>query len=125
MSPLLFGLFFDRVYNHLAQLQLSDSDYRVFSFAAMQIFILLFADDAVLIAQNEIQLQKLIDAFSQFCAVNELRINTDKTNVMLVNCTRTIICNSCSLKQVANFQYLGLKIDSQAKDPTAILADRI
>ena len=66
-----------------------------------------------------------MNAFSQFCAANELRINTDKTQVMLVNCTGEIFCNSCSLKQVANFTYLGLKINSKAKDPAAILAERI
>jgi hypothetical protein len=56
---------------------------------------MLFADDAVLIANNAVQLQKLLNSFSQFCAANELRINTGKTKVMLVNCTGKIFCNSC------------------------------
>ena len=45
----------------------------------MQLCILLFADDAVLIAKSVKDLQILLNSFDEFCAENELRINTSKT----------------------------------------------
>ena len=53
------------------------------------------------------------------------KLNTTKIYEMLVNCTGDIFCNACKLMQVAKFNYLGLKIDSKAKDPAAMLAERI
>jgi len=42
-----------------------------------------FADDTVLIAENEENLQKLLDAVQRHCKNFEMQINVQKTEVMV------------------------------------------
>ena len=68
MSPLIFSLFFDRVAEFLLQPSgdvTMDAD--TFSFAFVQFCILMFADDAVLIARSPENLQKTFKKFLKFC----------------------------------------------------------
>ena len=125
MSPLLFSIFFDRVASYLASRQASGEGFDLFNFAALQFAILLFADDAVLLAHDAQQLQSVTNAFSQFCTENNLIINTMKTKVMLVNCTGDIFCAGSMLEQVREFVYLGMLIDAQAKNPLHMLNARL
>lgn len=55
-----------------------------FTIATLNLFMLSFADDLVLLAPSVLSLQKLISLFSTFCTNNNLVINTKKTEVMLV-----------------------------------------
>lgn len=125
MSPLLFSIFFDRVASYLASRQASGEGYGLFKFAALQFAILLFADDAVLLAHDAQQLQSVTNAFSQFCTENNLVVNTQKTKVMLVNCSGDILYAGNKLDQVREFVYLGLLIDAQAKNPVQMLNARL
>ena len=59
----------------------------------MQFAILLFADDAVLVARDATELQNIANAFVTFCNENSLSVNTSKTKVMLVNCDGHVECN--------------------------------
>lgn len=79
--------------------------------------MLLFADDAVLIASQDLTLQRLILAFEKFCGNNKLKVNAGKTKVMLINCSGSIYCNDVKLQQVNKFKYLGLVISALEKAP--------
>ena len=93
-SPKLFSLFFDRVYRYIDDKMHKDiytrQQARAYTIATLQLFMLAFADDIVLIAPSVELLQKLVSAFKQFCDCNDLVINIAKTEVMLINCTGQI-----------------------------------
>ena len=61
------------------------SQVREFTVAGLGLFLLAFADDIVLIAPVVASLQKLVSLFARFCEENDLVINTQKTEVMLIN----------------------------------------
>ena len=46
-------------------------------------FVLMYADDTILLADDEIDMQKLLDSLHAFCEHNKLQVNTDKTKVMV------------------------------------------
>ena len=75
---------------------------------------LIFADDTALIAHDPLQLQRMVDVFSEAASKLGLQINVGKTEVMYQpspnnsNPQEPIIeINSEPLKVVTNFKYLG------------------
>ncbi len=97
----------------------------MFNFALVQFCILMFADDAVLIARTAAELQHLLRSFEAFCNENDLVINTDKTVVLFVNDAGDIFCNDVQLKAVSEFWYLGLLLCADARTPASMLHDRV
>ena len=55
----------------------------IFTINEMKIFLLLFADDAVLFAQTPTALQSMLNDLEQYCNTWGLKINTNKTKVMI------------------------------------------
>ena len=49
----------------------------------LKIFVLLYADDTVLLAESPEELQQLLDIFSQYCRTWKLKVNTSKTKVLI------------------------------------------
>ena len=97
-SPELFTLFFDRVYPYILEYfnirNIDGSKRRYYTIASLQLFLLAFADDLVLIAPSPADLQKLIDCFANFCVENDLRINIGKTQALFVNGNSQMYVNS-------------------------------
>ena len=76
LSPSLFSLFI----NDLA-LELNEMNLGV-RFGEDVINILLYADDVVILAENETALQCMIDKCWEWCMQWQLKLNTDKTRVV-------------------------------------------
>ncbi len=97
-SPELFTLFFDRVYPYILEYfnthNIDGSKRRYYTIASLQLFLLAFADDLVLIAPSPADIQKLIDCFANFCVENDLRINIGKTQALFVNGNSQMYVNS-------------------------------
>ncbi len=49
---------------------------------------ILFADDTVLIAENENDLQKLVTVFDSVCKKRKLKVNVNKSKVMVCERSR-------------------------------------
>jgi hypothetical protein len=79
LSPLLFGIFFDRIERWLEErcgecgVQLSGRLLR----------LLLYADDLALLASSPAELQQLLDALSAFCSHYDMEVNVAKTEVVV------------------------------------------
>ena len=87
LSPLLFAIFLNDLkcflsnkYNGLSMMTESISqELNVF----MIIFCLLYADDTLLLAENNIELQKALDGLHDYCNKWSLKVNLDKTKVIV------------------------------------------
>ena len=73
---------------------------------------LLFADDAVVVADSERKLCQLVTEFGRVCERRKLRMNVGKSKIM--RCTRNedgarlnVMLNGEALKEVDQFKYLG------------------
>ena len=78
LSPFLFILFINDMYENLV---VNDGD--AFTLNDLKIFILLFADDTVLIFYTPEGLQNLINQLHRYCCKWGITVNTEKTVVMV------------------------------------------
>jgi hypothetical protein len=121
LSALLFVLYINDFEEHIrrkckglvfaaetAKKLLSDPDTEVF----LKLFVLLYADDTILLAETETDLQAALDATETYCKQWELRVNTKKTKVIIfskgkVRKVRNFSINGTLIERVPEFCYLG------------------
>ena len=78
LSPLLFSLYLNDIEKHVINLGLDGIDVDVF-----KIFMLIYADDTVIFANTQKQLQNSLDLLLEYCIKWKLTINVSKTKVMV------------------------------------------
>ena len=78
LSPLLFDIFINYMYQYLY----TDS-YVYLNIDDIKLFLLLFADDAVLLSYTKEGLQTLLDNLERYCDKSGMTVNTEKTVVMV------------------------------------------
>ena len=127
MSPWLFNVFMDGCIREMkakvgdvgARLNLNGESWRVVT--------CLFADDTVLLAESERQLQKVVDEFHKVCLRRKLKVNAGKSKVMVFERREMEVCDfsmpyrvevpavrRCNIalggekmEEVSQFKYLG------------------
>jgi len=83
MSPWLFNLFMDGVVREV-KARAGDGGIELCTDEAKwKLNTLLFADDTVLVAENERDLQKLVEEFNTVCQRRKLKVNVKKSKVMI------------------------------------------
>ena len=107
-SPLLFMMFINDIVQHI-----NDDFNEIFSFQELRLFILLYADDAVLFAKSPKVLQSLLHDLEIYCLAYGLKINTTKTKAMIFENSRRhthydFYLNNVKLELVTSFKYLGI-----------------
>ena len=118
MSPTLFSLFI----NDLAR-QLK-SEGPVLQVGNTKINILLYADDMVLLAENEENLQYLLGIMSDLCYKWRLKVNKNKTKIIHFRTVRKAPTNRVfkygndDLEVVSRYKYLGIILDEHLKFDT-------
>ena len=55
----------------------------------MKLSVLLYADDTVIMANNEADLQFSLDRFNEYCQEWKLNVNIDKTKVVIFGARKT------------------------------------
>ena len=129
LSPLLFSIYladletfvsenYDGLTNvtTLASDFLGDESLNVY----LKLFVLLYADDTVLMAESPASLQSALDAMAGYCKKWKLRINTSKTKVVIfsrgkVRKLPTFVLNGTKLDIVDDYLYLGIKFNYNGK----------
>ena len=79
LSPLLFGIFFDRVEQWLEE-HASECGVQL---GGRLIRLLLYADDLALLSSSQEELQQLLDALSAFCSHFDMEVIIGKTEVVV------------------------------------------
>lgn len=108
LSPVLFNIFINDLIDEMKTLNIGIKiDEEI-------VCMLLYADDVVLIAENENDLQLLLDVLDSWCSKNFLSINFEKSNIVHFRnvSTQRIMFNftvNNNIVQIASqYQYLGL-----------------
>ena len=128
ISPLLFSLFINdfkdfisRKYSgltsitSLSQIHL-DNDLEFY----IKLYILLYADDTIILAENAQQLQNALDGLAEYCRNWKLKINYDKTKIIRFSkrrCKKLNVfrINGEVIEIVDNYVYLGTTIRFNGK----------
>ena len=109
LSPQLFNMFANDLVHAINELNcgLSYSD-------ADHVSILIYADDIVLLSDDELKMQTMLDCLNKWCRTWGLIINFDKSKTVhfkAVSSARTkfnFVCGISSLELVDQYKYLGI-----------------
>lgn len=108
LSPLLFNIYINDLVHEMKHLDIGvDID-------GEKVCILLYADDVILIADSEGELQTLLDCLYRWCERNCLKINQEKSKIVhfrrqsSVRSNVSFTCGNLSLDYVSHYKYLGL-----------------
>ena len=121
LSPLLFNLF-------LADLQpiLHDCSDNVKIDDTTDVSCLLWADDILMFSESVDGLQKKLEKLENYCTVNKLTVNTDKTQCMIFNKTGRLLKNyrftykNIPLTIVREYKYLGFIVTPSGEIRTGL-----
>ena len=108
LSPLLFNLFINNLVETINSLGLG------VDIGQEKVSVLLYADDLVLVAETETDLQTLLNTLSCWCTRNHITVNESKSNIVhfrTPSIPRTLFNFSCcgkALSVSAQYNYLGL-----------------
>ena len=80
LSPLLFGLFFDRIERFFEERCAAAHGVQL---AGRLLRMLLYADDLVLLAREKVHLQGMLKILADFCDAMDLEVNVDKTCIVV------------------------------------------
>lgn len=118
LSPLLFGLFIDRLEGFLA----TEVPASGVELGGHNLRLLLYADDLALLAEDASSLQAMLDALHRFCEANHLRVNVKKTEIVVFGAGRWRPAgskgpashlwryNGASVPVSEHFKYLGITL---------------
>ena len=112
-SPILFSLFVNDV-----ELFLQNEKNTGLTIDQLNIYLLLFADDSVLISETADGLQTLLNRFELYCKKWELTVNTDKTKIMIfqnggkIANEATFTYSNTRIETVRSFNHLGVVFTS-------------
>ena len=113
LSPILFSFYL----NDLKEYLISKSEGISLKYTAsgieqmLHLFLIMYADDTVLLADSKAKLQHLLDCYLEYCENWKLKINPDKTKVMIFgkNYRKPVLkVHGKNLEVVNNFKYLGV-----------------
>ena len=122
LSPFLFAIFLNdfsefisKSYNGLAHLSnlidqhCSTDDINVY----LRLYVLLYADDTIILAESESELQSALNGLYLYCSTWSLSVNTAKTKIVIFskrkfNCKKVFKYNENCIDVVDNYIYLGI-----------------
>ena len=124
LSPLLFAIYLNDFKNFLREkyeglTKVSTSVLEELNFY-FKIFCLLYADDTLILAESDIQLQKALDGLHNYCNKWALKVNTDKTKVPVFSTGKITRFKSFkfvenSIDVVDDYVYLGTTFNFNGK----------
>ena len=100
---------------------LSDGEIIVF----IQMYVLLYADDTIILAESPNELQKALDALFDYCKIWDLKVNTEKTNIVIfsrgkIRVYPTFKFGEENIHVVEHYTYLGTIMNYNTRYSKAI-----
>ena len=115
LSPLLFSLYVNDLETYLRQKDIKALDFKsnqINNF--LNLFIILYADDTVILSNNAKGLQQSLDHLYSYCNKWKLKVNPNKTKITIFGGRKvqkekfTFKYNGKDLELVDEFKYLGV-----------------
>lgn len=106
LSPFLFSIYLNDLENYLRTNYVPGIDCTLHSdelFMFFKMFVLLYADDTVLLAESSDDLQHALNVFENFCTEWKLTVNIEKTKI--------IVFGRGKLKSSLKFFYNNIQIE--------------
>ena len=114
LSPILFSMFLNDLEDHMVAdnldgitLDFNTDDLFIYT----QLYILLYADDTIILADSEISFQQSLNSFNTYCEEWKLTINKEKSKVMIFGARKTdgfnFYIGETKLEIVNAYKYLG------------------
>ena len=124
LSPLLFALFINDFSHYVGMsykgLCVSKSCYPSLESEDalfLKLFVLMYADDTIILAENERDLQRALNSVHEYCTEFKLIVNTNKTKIIIFSRGKvrrfTTFKYGCDIIEVvSDYVYLGIKMNS-------------
>ncbi len=122
LSPLLFAIYINDMEQSLLQdgcthLQFGNDEYLC---RMLKLFILLYADDTVVIADTPAKLQVALNSLDAYCDMWKLKVNVDKTKIVIFSKRKTKLqpvftYQGNAIEILSEFKYLGVVFSSTGK----------
>jgi len=112
LSPFLFSMYLNDLEQEFHMNGLNGIDINCF-----KMFLLLYADDIIIFANNADELQRGLDLLHEYCNTWKLVVNTDKSKIMIFrkggrNSNISFRYNNKTIDIVNRFNYLGVVFTS-------------
>src|SRR5678815_4456267 len=119
VSSWLFNLYMDGVMKELEMGVAGNGVRMMENGGEWRVPYLLYADDLVLCSESEESLRGLVERFGRMSKSRGLKVNVDKSKVMVVSedsprCE--VMLDGEQLEQVSEFKYLGYMFDEKGMD---------
>ena len=129
LSPLLFAVFLNDLESHLCKKfngleflrdqvyeHLEDDDVVII----LRLFVLLYADDTIILAESAEELQMALDAMQQYCNNWSLTVNVEKTKIVIFSRGKLrivphFVFGNDQVEVVGDFRYLGITFNFNNK----------
>lgn len=118
LSPFLFSIFLNDLEDFFVSQNIDgltsvsediEKELEIF----LKIFLLLYADDTALLSESPKELQVKLNAFEVYCDMWKLKVNVDKTKIMIfglgrINAKEEYFFKGSKIDIVKDFEYLGI-----------------
>ncbi|CAM9863416.1 unnamed protein product, partial [Heterosigma akashiwo] len=116
LSPAIFNLFINRL---VALIKDHSDELSGITVGDLIVYILLYADDVVLLASSRQELQVLLNILQDFCDKSGMSVNLKKSKIVLfkgsaagnVGPLTTLVFNKKIVEEVPFYKYLGVLFD--------------
>ena len=137
LSPLLFALFINDFNQYISTayrgLNIVQSCYPSLNdedIVLLKLFVLLYADDTIILAENEKELQLALDKVHQYCTMYTLSVNIAKSKIIVFSGGKVRRFSFFKygfdvIEVVSGYVYLGITMNYNNKFDKAILKNLI
>lgn len=118
LSPILFSLYLNDLQSYLEEqnmvgLESISNDVENELMVYIKILLFLYADDTILLSESSKDLQNMLDNFAEYCEHWKLKINTDKTKILIfskgrISKNEKYFLNGKEIEVVKSYKYLGV-----------------
>jgi len=113
LSPFLFAMFLNDIENIFIEKGLPGINIDMF-----KLCLILYADDIVIFANDRSELQSSLDVLLEYCQRWKLKVNIEKTKIMVfrkggrLSQNLRFLCDGTEIEIVSKFNYLGIVFSS-------------
>lgn len=113
LSPILFSIYLNDLASYLQTgndgIKIENPSLEFDTY--LQLFVLLYADDTIIVSDNPKSFQNLLNKFNTYCNLWKLKINMSKTKVMIFGTNKPnsykFTINDITIENVKEYKYFG------------------